>query len=180
MGLWECNVKFISSVFLWFQFFRVSHKVEVLCGIFEQMVLLSPLSQNSKEFQTEENNTRGRRRNIIIQGIDVDYTWVLILFDRGFNHKNLQGEKAETSWLGGLARWCFACFCKQCPFMLFVVQDSFEVCSVVCCSTTISVAVISRAGLGQCFWNTCMCFWRIHARITVNSIGWSYPSSGLW
>ncbi|KAH8973918.1 hypothetical protein BDL97_01G073400 [Sphagnum fallax] len=53
------------------------------------MVLLSPLSQNSKEFQTEENNTRDRRRNIIIQGIDVDFTWVLILFDRGFNHKNL-------------------------------------------------------------------------------------------
>jgi hypothetical protein len=61
------------------------------------MVLLSPLSQNSKEFQTEENNTRGRRRNIIIQGIDVDFTWVLILFNRGFSHKNLQGEKAETS-----------------------------------------------------------------------------------
>jgi hypothetical protein len=61
------------------------------------MVLLSPLSQNSKEFQTEENNTRDRRRNIIIQGIDVGFTWVLILFDRAFNHKNLQGEKAETS-----------------------------------------------------------------------------------
>jgi tRNA guanosine-2'-O-methyltransferase len=65
-----------------------SHLVEAVWA--HEMVLLSPLSQNSKEFQTEENNTRGRRRNIIIQGIDVDYTWVLILFDRGFNHKNLQ------------------------------------------------------------------------------------------
>jgi hypothetical protein len=55
------------------------------------MVLLFLLSQNSKEFQTEENNTTGRRRNILLQGIDVDFTWVLILFDCGFNHKNLQG-----------------------------------------------------------------------------------------
>jgi tRNA guanosine-2'-O-methyltransferase len=65
-----------------------SHLVEAVWA--HEMVPLSPLSQNSKEFQTEENNTRGRRRNIIIQGIDVDFTWVLILFDRGFNHKNLQ------------------------------------------------------------------------------------------
>ncbi|KAH8973917.1 hypothetical protein BDL97_01G073400 [Sphagnum fallax] len=64
-----------------------SHLVEAVWA--HEMVLLSPLSQNSKEFQTEENNTRDRRRNIIIQGIDVDFTWVLILFDRGFNHKNL-------------------------------------------------------------------------------------------
>jgi hypothetical protein len=70
-------------------FFESVTRLKFFVAIFEQMVLLSPLSQNSKEFQTEENNARDRRRNIIIQGIDVDFTWVLILFDRGFNHKNL-------------------------------------------------------------------------------------------
>jgi len=144
------------------------------------MVLLFSLSQNSKEFQAEENNTTCRRRNILLQGSDVDFTWVLVRFDRVFNHKNLQGEKAETSWLRSLPMWCFASCCKQCPFMVFVLQDTFEVCSVVCCGMTITVAVICGAGLGPCFWNTCMCFWRIHARITVDGIGWSYPSLGLW